>query len=474
MCRSILFLLFSFLFFYEVEGQSQYTLQQCIDRALQYNIQIKQSSLSNDLNKIQVTQSAAALLPNVSGNASQNYYYGRSIDPYTNTYTTQQVQSNSFSLSSNLTLFEGMQLQNTLKESKLNYLSSQNELKKIQNDIKLNVVNSFLQVLYNEELKNNSKSRIDASTIQRDKMKRMFELGSVNKGNYLELEAQVASDDVTYVQAQSQYEQSLLSLAQLLELDTIKDFSIVRPEFSVPGIDSSIFNVDLIYNTALSSQPDIKSADYKVSSAEKGLASAKGGLYPRLYLGGSINTNYSNSSKDVSFIELAPIASPTGFTASGETVYTLIPNSRTVIKDIPFKDQWDNNLGKSIGVSLQLPIFNGWTVHSNISRARINLEQSRLNSELTRKNLFKSIQVAVSDAIAAQKKFNAGKLSVDAMQELYNYNNRRLELGLVNTYDYLLAKNNLANAQTSLLQAKYDYIFRIKVLDFYMGKPLSF
>jgi outer membrane protein len=210
MSRSILFLLFSFLYFYEVEGQSQYTLQQCIDRALQYNIQIKQSSLSNDLNKIQVTQSAAAMLPNVSGNASQNYYYGRSIDPYTNTYTTQQVQSNSFSLSSNLTLFEGLQLQNTLRESKLNYLSSQNELKKIQNDIKLNVVNSFLQVLYNEELRNNSKSRIDASKTQRDKMKRMFELGSVNKGNYLELESQVASDDVTYVQAQSQYEQSLL------------------------------------------------------------------------------------------------------------------------------------------------------------------------------------------------------------------------------------------------------------------------
>ena len=181
------FLLFT-LFFYEVQGQTQFTLQQCIDRALQYNIQIKQSSLNNDLNKIQVTQNVASMLPSINGSASQNYYYGRSIDPYTNTFTTQQVRSNSFSLNANVTLFEGLQLQNSLKGSKLSYLASQNDLKKIEDDIKLNVVNSFLQVLYNEELMNNTKSRIEASVVQRDKMKRMFELGSVNKGNYLELE----------------------------------------------------------------------------------------------------------------------------------------------------------------------------------------------------------------------------------------------------------------------------------------------
>ena len=474
MYRSFSFFLLFTLFFYEVQGQTQFTLQQCIDRALQYNIQIKQSSLNNDLNKIQVTQNVASMLPSINGSASQNYYYGRSIDPYTNTFTTQQVRSNSFSLNANVTLFEGLQLQNSLKGSKLSYLASQNDLKKIEDDIKLNVVNSFLQVLYNEELMNNTKSRIEASVVQRDKMKRMFELGSVNKGNYLELESQVAADEVTYVQSQSQYEQSLLTLTQLLELDTVKNFSVVRPEVVIPGIDSAQFNIDLIYTTALNTQPDIKSSEYKVGSAEKGLASAKGGLYPRLYLGGSMNTNYSTSSKNVTVVDLPSVAFETGFTASGEAVYTVFADSKTVFTDIPFKDQLDNNLGKSIGFSLQLPVFNGWSVRSNISKARINLEQSRLNSELTKKNLFKSIQLAVGDAVAAQKKFNAGKLSVDAMEELFNYNNRRLELGLVSTYDYLIAKNNLANARTNLLQTKYDYIFRIKVLDFYMGKPMTF
>ena len=457
-----------------IHAQQLWTLQQCIDRALQYNIQIKQSSLNNDLNKVQVTQSAASMFPSLNGSASQNYYYGRSIDPYTNAFTTQQVKSNSFSLSSGITLFEGLQLQNSLKQSKLNYLSSQNELKKIQNDISLNVVSSYLQVLYNDELMKNANDRMGASTLQRDRMKRMYELGSVGKGSYLDLESQLAADEVSYVQAKSQYEQAMLSLTQLLELDSVDGFSIASPDVNIPQSDSTKMLVGVIYASALNTQPDIKSAEYKVLSAEKGLAAAKGGLYPRLYMNGSVSTNYSNSNKDVYYLELPPTSTVTGYTSSGDTVYSIIPNSRAVISDKPFRDQIDNNLGKSIGFSLQIPIFNGWSTRSNISRSRINLEQSRLLNELTKKNLYKSVQQAVADATASKRKYEAGMRSVDAMQESFNYNNKKLEVGLTNTYDFLLTKNNLANAQTNLLQAKYDYIFRIKIIDFYLGKPLTF
>lgn len=473
--HKVFFLVVVFIFpFSAVNGQQPYTLQQCIDRALEYNIQIKQSSLNNDLNKIQVAQSAATMLPSLNGSASQNYYYGRSIDPYTNSFTTQQVRSNSFSLSSSIVLFDGLTLQNTLKQSKLDYLSSQNELKKIQNDVRLNVVNTFLQVMYNEDLLKNTNERKEASAIQRDKLKRMYELGSANKGNYLDMESQLAADELEYVRAQSQYDQSLLNLAQLLEMDTLSGFSIVRPDLPLPTIDSVEINVQVIYNMALNTQPEIKSVEYKVNSAEKGLAISKGKLYPQLYLGGSINTNYSTSSKDVSYLILPPLATETGYTSSGETVFTFVPNSIPIIKDTPFRDQIDNNLGKSIGFSLQLPIFNGWSTRSNISRARINLEQSRLNNDLTKKNLYKSVQQAVADVYSAQKRFDAGQRSVSAMRESFTFNSRRFELGLISSYDYLIARNNLANAETGLIQAKYDYIFRIKILDFYMGKPLTF
>ena len=252
-----------------VSAQQPWTLQQCIDQALKYNIQIKQSSLNNDLNKIRVTQNTATIFPSLNGNVSQNYNYGRNIDPITNTIITEKTESNNYSLSSTLILFEGFQLQNSLKESKLLYISSQYDLKKIQNDISLNVVNYFLQVLFNEDLMKINREQMNVSGIQRGRMKRMFELGSVNKGNYLEFESQFSNDELKYIQAQAQYEQSLLSLTQLLELDTIKNFTILKPEIITLLFDSTENQVDPIFAIALKNQPDIKSSEYKILGAKK-------------------------------------------------------------------------------------------------------------------------------------------------------------------------------------------------------------
>ncbi len=455
-------------------AQEPWTLQQCIDRALNYNIEIKQSSLNNDVNKDQVTQNIAAMFPSINGNASQDYFFGRSIDPYTNLYTNQQIRSNSFSLVGSMTIFEGFRVQNALKESKLNYLSSQNDLKKIQNDISLNVVNYYLAVLYNDELLKNALEQMNTTGIQRDRMKRMYEVGSVSKGNYLDLESQYASDEVKYIEAQSQYDQSLLLLTQLLELDTIKNFSIVKPEVIVPVLDSTQTKVDRVFQAALKTQPEIKSSEFKVLSAEKGLSVSKGSLYPRLTLSGALSTNYSTSSKDITYTDLPPTTVASGFTSGGDTVFTIVPHVSPVISDVTFKDQFNNNLGKSVGLSLQVPIFNGWSARNNIARSRANLEHTKLNDELTRKTLYKSVQQAVADAISSGKKMIAGQRSVDALEETFNYNQQRLDLGLISTYDYLISKNNLANSKATLLQAKYDFIFRIKILDFYEGKPLTF
>ncbi len=453
-------------------AQQPWTLQQCIDQALKYNIQIKQSSLNNDLNKKQVTQNTAALFPSINGNATQDYNFGRFIDPQTNTYTNrdQQVNSNSFSLSGNLTIFQGFQMQNNLKESKLSYLASQNDLKKIKDDISINVVNFYLQVLFNDDLMKISFDQMNASIVQRDRMKRMYDLGSVNKGNYLDLESQFASDEVKYIQAQSQYTQSLLSLTQLLELDTLKNFTIAKPEVIIPAFDSTQLLVERIYQVALKTQPDVKSSEYKSLSSEKKLSAAKGALYPRIFLNGTIYTNYSSSIQSLSYSGTTLV--PNIYSTPTETIYTSIPTP--VLSDKPFNNQFNDNLGKAVGFTMQVPIFNGWASRSNIARSKINLEQSRLNYELTRKNIYKSVQQAVIDATSSYKKFIAGQRSVDALQETFNYNQQRFDLGLINTYDYLFSKNNLANAQANLLQAKYDYIFKIKILDFYQGKPLTF
>ncbi len=456
-------------------SQAPWSLQQCIDHALEHNIQIRQGMLNTDLNEAIKAQSLGSLFPTLNGTASQNYYNGRSIDPYTNLYTTNQVQSYNFSVSSNVALFEGFQLQNTLQQSKLNFMSSKFDLQKIRDDVSLNVVTYYLQVLYNKELLLNTTQQVDATRQQRDKISRMFELGSVSKGNLLDMEAQLASDEVLQVQAQSAYDQSMLNLTQLLEVNTETNFSIEEPVLPEPALAAEQMNTNTIYIAALSTQPDIRSYELRVQSAEKGLSIARGGRYPRLYFGGSVGTNFSTSNKEVVGYDVLPPSSVfSGYTGSGDSVFTFVNTTQPILEQKAFNDQVNNNLGKSLGFSLQVPLFNGWTTKTSVTRAKINLEQSRLNLEQTKKNLLKSVQQAVADAHSSFKRYEAGNRSQAALAESFSFNTQRLDLGLISTYDYLLVKNNLAKAEADLLQAKYDFIFRIKILDFYQGKQLTF
>ncbi len=470
-------LFFALLFtMVNVQGQqTSWTLQQCLQRALDYNISIKQSALNNEINQVNIDQSSAAMFPSLNGSASQNYYNGKSIDPTTNNFTLQEVQSSAFSLSTSVSIFEGFQLQNSLKQSKLNYLSSKNDLQKIKDDVSLNVINFFLQILYNQELLVITRSQLDASKVQRDRTKRMNELGSISKSSYLDLESQYATDELRLIQAQAQYDQSILSLTQLLELDSVQNFTISAPEIIVPEPNAEQFNTNNIYAKALTTQPIIKSSEYKVLSSEKSLAIAKGSYYPRIFASGSVNTNYSSAGQTiVGYTQGTPLSTLTGYTASGEDVYTVTPNISPIIQDIPFNDQLDNNLGKSVGVTLQVPIFNGFTARSNVKRAQLNYQITQLNHEANKKALYKSVQQAVIDATSSYKKYVAGQRSVEALDESFKFNERSLELGGISTFDYLLSKNNYAKAQADFLQAKYDYIFRVKIIDFYEGKPLTF
>ena len=305
----------------------------------------------------------------------------------------------------------------------------------------------------------------------------MEELGSASKGNLLDMESQLAADELRLVSAQSAYSQSMLSLKQMLELDTVSDFSIVSPELPAPGMDKSYSDVQAIYQYALNNQPDVKSYEYKVRSAEKGVSIAKGAIYPRLSMSGNIGTSYSTSSQRLKGYNTTLGGYPLiGYTADTVAVYSAFPETSVtqLFENTPFSDQLDANLSKSIGFNLAIPIFNGWATHSNVKRARISLEQAQLGFEQVKKGMYKSIEQAVSDAASAYQRYQAGDKNVSAQQESMNMNQQKYDVGLISTYDYLIAKNNLSKAKSDLLQAKFDFIFRLKVLDFYMGKSLSF
>ncbi len=462
---------FLLLLGFQSVAQKQWTLQECVEHAIKNNISVKQSEISVQQSGIGLTQKQLQMLPTANGSASHNYNFGRSVDPFSNQFTTEQIQSDNVSLSGNLTLFNGFQLQNELKQSRLDYLASNYDLQKIRNDISLNVVSSFLQVLYAQEALTSTKNQQERSQKQRDRTKALTDAGSLTQGDLLDAESLLAADEVALINAENNLTIALLSLAQLMELETIDGFSVAKPASEIPDISILSQTPQAIYQSAQQILPELKSAETKVLSANKGLAVARGGRLPRLSAFGSLSTGYSSASRRSAgsqFLGLFPNGSVTEF---GDSV--LAPISITTFEDTPFNEQFDQNYSKSVGFSLSIPIFNGWATESSIKRAKLAVISAGLNEDLQKQQVLKSIQQAYADASGAQRKYAASQKSYNALQASFNYSQKKFDAGIVSSLEFLIAKNNFAKAESDLLQAKYDYIFRVKVLDFYAGKALT-
>jgi outer membrane protein len=448
------------------------TLEQCIEYALKNNIQIKQSELNTEIADINLVQSEANLLPSLNGQASHSYNFGRTIDRFTNSFATQQVLSQNLGLSSDVTLFNGLQTVNTIHQNRFNYLSSKYNVDKMRNDVSLNVATAYLQILYNIESVENARNQIAVTTAQSGRAKILVDAGSIARGAYLDIQAQLATEELNLTNAENQLSIAYLSLAQLLNLPNAKGLKIVKPEISVEGQPLLAIDANQVYNTALENLPEMKSATYGVKSADKGLDIAWGGLSPSLILSGSYGTGYSGLSKRLNgtpqFIEFQQ----SGYiTASGDQV--LSPVFSTPMETVPFMDQYKNNVNKSIGLYLTIPIFNRFQVRSSIGKARIQKLNAELTMESTKLQIQKNVQQAFADASAGLKKYYASNKAVEATAESFKYTEQKFNVGMVNTNDYNDSKNKLIKAQSDLLQAKYEYIFKTKVLDFYQGKPLK-
>jgi outer membrane protein len=472
-CR-LLTLSFVFLFFVSSSyAQKNWTLQECVDYALKNNITVKQTEISSQLSKDAVLQSYGNMLPSLNGSGSHSYNYGRSVDPYSYTFTTSAVQSTNLSLNSSLTLFNGLELQNTLKRSKLDYMAGKYDVDKIKNDIALNVAADYLQILYSKENQKAANDRVEAAAKQRDRTKALVDAGTFAKGNLLDAEAQLAAEELNKVTADNNLISSKLNLVQLLQLDSVSTIEIEDPAIAIPDQSSLTLTPESIFEAAIKTLPEIKSADTKNQSAEKSLSISRGGRFPRLSLFGSLSTGYSNQSKRYTSLPVFLGYGQSGYiTSSGEDV--LQPLYSYHLENTPFKDQINNNYNKSFGLSINIPLFNGFSVYSNVKRAKLNLENSKLTAQQTRNNVYKSIQQAHAEAQAALNRYNASEKSVSAMQEAFTYTEKKFNAGMLNSVEFVTAKNNLSKAQSDLLQSKYDFILKLKVLDFYLGKPLSF
>ena len=450
------------------------SLEACIDYALKNNIQIKQSELNTELSQIGLSQSKTNLLPSLNANASHGYNFGRTIDRFTNQFATQQVLSQNLSLSTDINLFSGLQNINGIQQNKYLYLASKCDVDKMKNDVSLNIAAAYLQILFAVENLENARNQMGITTSQVERTEKLVDAGAVPKGTLFDIQAQLALEELNFTNAQNSLDISNLSLVQLLNLGTIEGFSIVKPDLTLGNETLLTSTADQIYNAAVSNLPEIKSAEYNIKSSEKAVDVARGGLSPRLSFSAAYGTGYSGLSQRVVALPVIQGYAPDGsITSAGDTVFSPF-FSNPFTEKIPYFDQYRDNVNKSFGFFLTVPLFNRFQTKSAIDRARIQKLNADLGLESVKLQIRKNVQQAYADANGGLKRYNATAKAVDAMKESFKYAEQRFNVGMVNTNDYNDSKNKVAKAESDLLQAKYEYIFKTKVLDFYQGKPLKF
>ena len=433
-------------------SQEPWSLQKCVDYALENNIQIKQSKINTEYNENLLKQAKSNLLPNLNANIGYGVSFGRALDPITYEFTEDQtVNSINTGLSSSVLLFNGFQQKNTIERERYNLLSSIQDLEKLKNDISLNIAGQYLQILFNVELHNVAMEQLEVTQAQVQRSDALFEAGSVAKGDLLEVQAQLAADELTVINTENNLVISYLTLSQLLELDSVGSFKIVIPEIKDISEENLMLSVDQVFEEALGILPQIEAADYRLKSAEKGLDIAKGAPLPRLSLTASYGSGYSDSRQQV-----------IGF-----------DGTNIIFGDYPLMDQLSDFRNSSLYATLTIPIFNKFAAKNGINNAKLNVDNYRLEVENQENILYKEIQQAYTDAVTGLKQFRASEKALVSMEESFKYTREKYEVGLVNAVDFNIAQNQLLLTQSELLQSKYDYIFKTSILRFYMGKPIS-
>lgn len=468
--KNILFIFFSVVLL-SGKSQSGWDLQQCIKYALDHNIGLRQSYLNNEVNRNNTEQSKAAVLPTLNAGASHVYNFGQTIDRFTNTFANTQVLSQNFYISSNVTLWSGLAQYNTIKSNEYNYLSGVERLKQQQNDLALNVANAYIGVIFAEELFKISQNQLEVTQQQLDRTQKLVDAGALAKSVEYDLKAQLANEEVNVTTADNNYALSVLGLRQLMNLDSVPNFRVARPDLNLQEEQLLENNVQYIYETSLKTQPSIKSGEYSILSAEKYLAASRGRISPVISFNASMGTGTSGLAKDILGVDFAGFQ-PSGFTNRGDTVFTPLTELRT--RRTPFAEQFRNNVNKSLGFTITIPLFNGLQTHTAIKNAKINALNTKLSQDLTKQNLYKSIAQSHANAKASLNKYNATKSSVEAAGESFKYAQQKFNAGVISAIDFSTAKNRLFAAESNMLQAKYDYVFKLKVLDYYQGKPLGF
>ena len=419
------------------QAQEAWSLKRCIAHAVEHNLQVRQSAQQVKQQEITLSTTRNSRLPGVDGSVSQSFNFGRGLTAE-NTYVNRNTMSTSFGLNANVSVYDGGQTTHNLKAQKLQLQALLADLDKAREDLSLQVTSEFLEVLFQQEQLRVARQQCELSLSQEERIRKLFDAGKASESEWADAKALVASDRLAETQAENSYRLALLSMSQLLELPSPEGFIVEAPQ--IPESEQVTLPLpDAIMAEAAGIKPSIKAGEYRVRSAERNILLARTGYFPKLSLGAGLGTNYYHTS---------------GFDTA------------------PFGQQLRDNFSRYVGVTLSVPLFDRLATHNQMRSARVQLESQKLALEQIRKDMFKEIQQAYYNAVAAQEQCSSANVAEEASKTAFALMTAKFENGQATATEYQEAKTRLLKAQAEGLKARYSFLFRCKIIDFYMGRPL--
>jgi len=418
----------------------KWTLQQCIDYALEHNINVQQKALMQESEEYNLRIAKYSMLPNLNADVGQSFDFGRSTSRE-GVIIDQNSASTSFSIGSSMPLFSGMRIYHQIQSGKSNLRAATADLSKAKDDLELTVTSAFLSILFNKELLHVAQTQVELTAEQVRRTDKMVDAGRSPQSELYEVKALLAQDEFNVVQCENTLKLSLLDLAQLLEITDVSGFDIIDPQVDETSLlhFNTLLHADTTFYRAVLFRPEIRAAQHRLESSKHDLRIMQSYFYPSL----SLRAGYSNG------------------------YYRLYGKDSALLQQDPFWDQLNLNSREYVGLNLTIPIFNRFETLNRVKIARLNIDQQLLQLESVKKVLMKEIQQSYYNAVAAQRKFEASKKSITASEEAFRYAEERYAAGRGTNLEFNDAKTRLIKAQSDLLQAKYEYLFRCRILDFY-------
>ncbi|MBI2283504.1 MAG: TolC family protein [Bacteroidetes bacterium] len=466
-------------------ASDNWDLRHCIEHAIQFNISIKQADIQARIAALQAKQAKYNIYPSVNANSGTGVRFGRSIDPTTNVFSTSQFLYQNFGVNAGFQLYNYGKLRNSVQMAQFNAQAALQDVAKASNDISFNVATYYLQVLAAKEQVKISEVQLAQTQNQLEITRKRVDAGVLPELNQAEVESQLATDSSNYYTAKGNYETNLLSLRGLLNLDVDVLFGIETPSVDQIPIESfAELQPNLVYESALQLQPQQKANEFRIKAAQKNVQVSRALMYPTLTLGGNLSTNFSNSFKTLSGVSFQGYGPITGaepiVNISNVNYYVQSPVYKVSQKSRSFSDLWNgwgdqlsNNFGQNVGLSLSIPIFNSFSARTSYQTAQLNVKVAQLQKESADLTLRQNIYTAYTNAVTALQKFNAGKKQVESAQKAYDFAMKRYEVGLLSSLDLITNQNNLLRAKITQLTNQYDYVFKMKLLEFYKGKGMK-